>query len=254
MSDLSVAVADHVAVMEVQRGPDNYFDQSLLQHIADVGEELAASRQARVILLCSEGRHFCAGANFGAGALRDDRERSAAEVYKQASRLFELELPVVAAVQGSAVGGGLGLACAADFRVASRRSRFHANFSKLGFHHGFGLSVSLPRIVGPQRALELLTTSRRLSGDQAFGMGLVDRLAADGAERDEAHSLAMDIAALAPLAVRSIKETMKAGLANDVRVALGRELQEQRRLWKTEDSKIGIAANLDRATPHFIGK
>jgi enoyl-CoA hydratase/carnithine racemase len=85
-------------------------------------------------------------------------------------------------------------------------------------------------------------------------MGLVDRLAADGAERDEAHSLAMDIAALAPLAVRSIKETMKAGLANDVRVALGRELQEQRRLWKTEDSKIGIAANLDRATPHFIGK
>jgi enoyl-CoA hydratase/carnithine racemase len=254
MSDLSVSVVDRVAVLEIRRAPANYFDHSLLQLLADAGEELAGGRQARVILLCSEGKHFCAGANFGAGALRDDRDRSATALYEQATRLFELELPVVAAVQGSAVGGGLGLACAADFRVASARSRFHPNFSALGFHHGFGLSATLPRIVGSQRALELLVTSRRLSGEEAFAMGLVDRLAAEGAERDEALALAAELAALAPLAVRSIKQTMKGGLASDVRAALGRELHEQQRLWRTEDSKIGIAASLERATPQFIGK
>jgi enoyl-CoA hydratase/carnithine racemase len=152
------------------------------------------------------------------------------------------------------VGGGFGLACAADFRVASARSRFHANFSALGFHHGFGLSATLPRIVGPQRALELPVTSCRLSGEQAFAMGLVDRLAADGAERGEALAFAAEIAALAPLAVRSIKQTMRGGLAGDVRAALGRELQEQQRLWRTEDSEIGIAASLERVMPQFIGE
>jgi enoyl-CoA hydratase/carnithine racemase len=89
--------------------------------IADAAEELQRGREARAIVLCSQGKHFCAGADFGAGPLQgaDDRDAESAALYGEAIRLFELELPVVAAVQGAAVGGGLGLACAADFRVAS---------------------------------------------------------------------------------------------------------------------------------------
>jgi enoyl-CoA hydratase/carnithine racemase len=256
MSDLSVSVSDHVAKLEIRRGPANYFDRDLLEEVADAAEELQGGHDARVIVLCSEGKHFCAGANFGSGPLEDAKERAAASVdlYDQAIRLFELELPVVAAVQGSAVGGGLGLACAADFRVASARSRFHANFSALGFHHGFGLSATLPRIVGAQRALDLLVSSRRIDGSEAHAIGLVDRLATEGDEREAAIVLAQELAALAPLAVRSIKQTQRAGLADEVRAALVRELSEQQRLWQTEDSAIGIAANLSRAVPQFIGE
>src|ERR1700689_1687319 len=169
MPGLSVSLTGHIALLEIRRGPANYFDRELLQQIADAGEELQRGPDARVIVLCSEGKHFCAGANFGAGPLEnaDDRDAESAALYGEAIRLFGLELPIVAAVQGSAVGGGLGLACAADFRVASPRSRFPPPFSALGFRQGFGLRVTLPRIVGPQRALDLLVTSRRVNGSQA---------------------------------------------------------------------------------------
>jgi len=256
MSDLSVSMDGTVAVLEIRREPANYFDRALLQVIADAAEELQRGSEARVIVLCSQGKHFCAGANFGAGPLQgaDERDAESAALYGEAIRLFELELPVVAAVQGSAVGGGFGLACAADFRVASARSRFHANFSALGFHHGFGLSATLPRIVGAQRALDLLITSRRIDGKQAYEIGLVDRLADDGAERDGALELARELAAAAPLAVRSIKQTLRAGLAEAVRAALERELSEQQHLWRTKDSQIGIAASLAREVPRFTGE
>jgi enoyl-CoA hydratase/carnithine racemase len=256
MSDLKVSVMDHVALLEICRGPANYFDGDLLQQIAETGEDLQAGRAARVIVLCSEGKHFCAGANFGSGPLMGaaERDAAAAALYRQAIRLFELELPVVAAVQGSAVGGGLGLACAADFRVASARTRLRANFSALGFHHGFGLSATLPRIVGAQRALDLLLSSRQIDGTEAHAIGLVDRLAGEGSERDGAIGLARELAAAAPLAVRSIRQTLRTGLAAEVRTALERELGEQRRLWQTKDSQIGIAASLERSVPQFTGE
>jgi enoyl-CoA hydratase/carnithine racemase len=255
MADLSVSLSDQIAVLEIRRGPANYFDRDLLEAIADAGAELQARRDARVLLLCSESKHFCAGANFGSDQLRgEERAAAAVALYDQAVRIFQLELPIVAAVQGSAVGGGMGLACAADFRVASPRSRFHANFSALGFHHGFGLSATLPRIVGAQRAFDLLMSSRRIDGAEAHAIGLVDRLAGDGDERVAAAQFAQELAALAPLAVRSIKQTQQAGLAAEVRTALDRELAEQQRLWQTKDSEIGIAANLARTRPQFIGE
>lgn len=256
MPDLTVSVADHVALLEIRRGPANYFDQALLREIVEAGQELQGGQAARVIVLCSEGKHFCAGANFGSGPLQegDERDASAAALYREGARLFELDIPIVAAVQGSAVGGGLGLACAADFRVASPRTRFHPNFSVLGFHHGFGLSATLPRIVGAQNALDLLVTSRRVSGTEAHAMGLADRLTDDGREREQALALAREIAAAAPLAVRSIRHTLRAGLAQAVRDALDRELREQQRLWRTKDAGIGIAASLSRSVPQFTGE
>lgn len=253
--DLKVTVSDHVATIEVRRGPTNYFDYDMLQQIADVGKELQAGRDCRVLVLCSEGKHFCAGADFSSSTMQgDDRDRASAELYREGIRLFELELPIVAAVQGSAVGGGMGLACAADFRVASSASRFHANFASLGFHHGFALSATLPRIVGQQTALDLLVTARRLTGSEAHAIGLVDRLTEPGSERVGALALAAEIAAAAPLAVRSIKQTLRGDVVGLVSAALERELQEQQRLWRTQDSRVGIAANLERTVPRFTGE
>lgn len=255
MHDLAVRREKHVAVVEIRRPPANFFDAELLGAIATAAEELQNDGTTRAIVLCSQGKHFCAGANFGSDALTPaKRGDSAADIYRQGIRLFEAELPIVAAVQGAAVGGGLGLACAADFRVASASSRFHANFSSLGFHHGFALSVTLPRIIGEQRALDILANSRRIDGVEAASIGLVDRLVDDGEVLSGAIALAEHLCALAPLAVRAIKSTLKSDQWERVRAALEHELAEQRRLWATKDSEIGIEAGINRQVPVFIGR
>lgn len=250
--NITVSTDDHVAVIEINRPPANYFDRQLICEIVDATGELHA-HGTRAIVLCSAGKHFCAGANFADGEMESDRSHSSGLLYREAIRLFDAKVPIIAAVQGSAVGGGLGLACAADFRVATPSSRFHANFSMLGFHQGFGLSEMLPAIVGAQHAMDLLYTSRRIDGQHAFEIGLVDRLVPDAELRTEALNWAAEIAAAAPLAVQSIRETLRAPLANRVRVVLERELDQQQKLWATNDSKIGIAANLAREKAVFTG-
>ncbi len=201
-------------------------------------------------MLCSEGRHFCAGANLGSPGSPADEPRS---LYRQALRLFASATPVVAAVQGAAVGGGLGLALSADFRVASPGSRFSANFARLGFHHGFALSVTLPALAGNQTALDLLLTGRRVPGEEALSLGLCDRLVEDGEVRDGAVALATELAVSAPLAVRSIRETLRGGLVERVESALEREATEQDRLRATADFREGVAASLERRPPRFQG-
>jgi enoyl-CoA hydratase/carnithine racemase len=252
--DLAITVDGHVATIQIRRAPSNYFDSDLLRRIADACQELDSAGEVRSLVLCSEGRNFCAGADFQSGDLKSDRERAAAELYGQAVRIFEVELPIVAAVQGFAVGGGLGLACAADFRVATTQSHFWGNFSLLGFHHGFALSVTLPRIVGEQAALNMLISARRVDGSEALVMGLVDRLATDDSLLASAQEFAVELASRSPLATRSIKRTMRRGIVNQARAAMDLELAEQGRLWLTADSEIGLEANRNRQPPRFIGR
>lgn len=260
MSDaVAVSHVGHVAVIEVQRPPTNFFDVEVLTTLADLGQQLGQDEHTRAIVLCSQGKHFCAGANFASGGLGDERVAETRRIYRAAQRMFDIPLPVVAAVQGSAVGGGLGLACSADFRVAAPSSRFHPNFSTLGFHQGFGLSVSLPRIVGEQAASRMLLPGQRLTGTQAADIGLADVLVDDeddpnAAVRSGALELAGRLAAQAPLAVASIRTTLRGDLAQRIETVLEREISEQARLWQTEDCAEGIAANLERRTAEFVGR
>jgi enoyl-CoA hydratase/carnithine racemase len=249
MSDVSVELADDfVATVELHRPPNNFFDVALISAIADAYEELQAG-PCRAIVLCSEGRHFCAGADLTSGT-----ERTVGELYGQALRLFEAELPVVAAVTGAAIGGGLGLALSADFRVASAESRFAANFSRLGFHHGFGLTVTLPDAVGQQAASSLLYTGRRIGGAEALAIGLCDRLADTTDDvLAAARAMAVELASAAPLSVRAIRATLRRGLPERVREATEIEQGEQDRLRRTEDFAEGVAASSQRREPQFKG-
>jgi enoyl-CoA hydratase/carnithine racemase len=248
-TDVSVELRDDlVGIVEFSRPPNNYFDQHLVGGIADACQQLDADRSCRAIVLCSEGKHFCAGANFLAANPEEG------DLYEQALRLFETQTPVVAAVQGAAVGGGVGLALSADFRVASPESRFSTNFARLGIHHGFGLTVTLPRVVGHQRAIEMLYTGVRVGGEQALEIGLCDRLAPPERLREEAVALAREIAASAPLAIRSIRQTMRADLAQLVRFATAREADEQAKLFPTGDFAEGVAAATERREPRFRGE
>lgn len=244
--------SDQVATAELRRGPNNFFDRALISSLSDAFEALDQESGCRAIVLCSEGKHFCAGANFGAQD-RGTVDRSGRHLYDEAVRLFATRTPVVAAVQGAAVGGGLGLALMPDFRVAAPEARFSANFARLGFHHGFGLTVTLPRLVGQQRALELLYTGRRVPGEEAFALGLCDALVPLGELRAKAQELAREIAISAPLAIESIRATMRGALADEIRAATARERSEQERLQRTADFKEGVAAMAARRKPEFSG-
>ena len=240
---------DHVAEVELHRPPANYFDAALLGGIVDA-VDWAADRGGRAVVLCAEGKHFCAGLDFGASGKPEPEALVA--LYRMAGRLIDGPLPLVAAIQGSAIGGGLGLALAADFRVSTSSSRFSANFARLGFHQGFGISLTLPAVVGRQRALELLTTGRRIDGEDALAMGLVDRL--DNDPRAGAHILAGEIAASAPQAVRSIRATLRADLVARFAVMVDHERAEQIRLMESADFREGIAASMARRSPEFTGR
>src|SRR5208283_591167 len=213
---------DHVATVEFDRPPHNHLDHELVAALADAYAALDEDPACRAILLCSTGRHFCAGANFVAPG-----QAAAGALYAQSVRLFAAATPVVAAVQGAAVGGGLGLALSADFRVAAPSSRFSANFARLGFHAGFGLSVTLPALAGQQAALDLLLTGRRVPGEEAFSLGLCDRLVDEAEVRTAARAFASELAESAPLSVRSMRATLRAGLAERLEAALEREASEQ---------------------------
>ncbi|QJY46072.1 enoyl-CoA hydratase/isomerase family protein [Pseudonocardia broussonetiae] len=253
MSDTHLTIEDHVAVLEICRPPANYFDEALIGELVATLERLDDDASCRAVVLCSEGKHFCAGADFG-GTFASGRAETAARLYRRALALFRTRKPIIAAVQGAAVGGGLGLACVADFRVADADTRFVANFAGLGFHQGFGLSVTLPAIVGRQRAADLLLRSATVRGKEAHAIGLADRLAEPGGQRGTAVAWAREIAAAAPLAVASIRATLRADLADLVQAALDHELAEQTRLWETADSVEGIAASIERRAPSFAGR
>jgi enoyl-CoA hydratase/carnithine racemase len=248
--DLSVEHrGEHVALVCLHRPPNNYFDTELIAELATAYEELGRSGWCRAIVLAAEGKHFCAGLDFAGNAGQD-----IAALYHEALRVFAAPLPVVAAVQGAAVGGGCGLALSADFRVAAPRTRFSANFARLGFHHGFALSVTLPRAVGPQVAADLLLTGRRVGGEEARALGLCDRLVADDdALLDETVRYAGELAASGPLAVRAIRSTMRQGLVDAARLAMERECAEQTALRATEDFAEGVRAAAERRDPRFTG-
>ncbi|MCB1685310.1 MAG: enoyl-CoA hydratase/isomerase family protein [Pseudomonadales bacterium] len=262
-TDIAVTHADYVTTVEIQRPPTNFFDHSLIRQIADAFEAADESSDCRAIVLASQGKHFCAGANFGTGReddsgssefTEDGFRNTTGKLYREAARLFGNRTPVVGAIQGAAIGGGLGLALVPDFRVAAPEARFAANFVKLGIHQGFGISVALPRIIGEQAAALMLLTGRRVSGEEALAMGLVDVLTDLASLRDTATALAREIAGNAPLAVTSVRTTLRKGLADAVVAATEHELKEQQWLRATADAQEGIRSVAERRAGNFTGK
>lgn len=261
-TDIEVSLNGHVATVDIQRPPLNFFDQSLISQIADAFDALDANPECRAIVLASTGKAFCAGANFGTGQedgtgssdfTEDGFRNTTGKLYQEATRLFHNKKPIVGAIQGAAIGGGLGLSLVPDFRVASPAARFGANFVKLGIHQGFGITVTLPRLIGQQAANNMLYTGRRVSGNEALTMGLVDRLVDADDLRDAAVELAGEIAENAPLAVMSVRATMRQGLAEAVSTATEHELKEQQKLRATNDAYEGIKAVSERRPGNYTG-
>jgi len=250
---IAVDAEGHVATIEIRRGPNNFVDTDMVAEIADALEVYDRIPEVRAIVLCAEGKHFCAGADFASrgpdGVARPARHGR--HLYKEAQRLWRTGKPIVAAVQGAAIGAGVGLAVMADFRVACPEARFSTNFTRLGFHPGFGLTVTLPRLIGMQKAALLMYTGRRITGEEALAIGLVDECVKLEQVRAKAVELAAEIAGSAPLAVVASRETLRRGLAEAVTQATEREYEEQDWLRNTADFREGTKAMGERRPPQF---
>ena len=247
----------HVALVEIQRAPNNFFDVDLIRDLSDLFDAIDGDDDIRAVVLASQGKHFCAGANFSSPsdqAERANRSEGFNPLYREAVRLFRNKKYVIAAVQGAAVGGGFGLAMYADFRVGCAESRFTANFAKLGFVPGFGLTRVLPRAIGQQAASNLFATGRRIGGEEAQSLGILDRVVPREEVRDAAIAYAREIAENAPLALLSIRQILRGDLADVVQAATDVEGAEQFRLQQTEDFREGVKAVSERRPGNFLGR
>ena len=258
---IGIETVGHVAVIEMQDPPHNFLTPTQVAAVAEALESFEDDPQVRAAVLCAQGRSFCAGANFGGddgplGAGSEDEPvggDTTLRLYQGAARLCEVSTPFIAAVQGPAIGGGLGLAMTATMRVAAPEARFSANFATLGIHQGFGLSVLLPETLGPTRAAEVLLTAKRYTGEEAVAIGLAERCVPLDQLRDEAIRMATDIAVNAPLAIRAINRTLRAGLGERIREVTRHEAEQQRWLSSTADAAEGIRAVGERRPGDFTG-
>ena len=231
-------------LLEIDRPPHNFVSVELMRDLADALDDVDADRDLRVQrpdvgrqeLLRRRGsrladRHRRRG--HGRASRRSTSRRCACSPTSK---------PIVAAIQGAAVGAGLGLALVADFRVVAPEARFTANFVKLGFHPGFGITHTLPRVVGEQRAALMCLTGRRIKAEEALAWGLADAMAPLEELRGRGPALwPRELAENAPLAVEATRATLRAGLAAAVKAQTDHELIEQTRLRATKDFAEGVA-------------
>ena len=252
-NDLTYFLKQHTAYIKINRPPNNFFDATLIGSIADILDDLDKEIMCRSIILYSEGKNFCAGADFSKSNFIKG-QNIYENLYKQALRIFKSSKPIIAIIQGAAIGGGLGLALSADFRITCKEARFSANFGKLGFHQGFGISVTLPRIIGNQNAKLLLLTSRRINGEEAFKIGLADVITDKDLLMNNAEELANEINNSGPLGIKAIRSTLNFGLVEEIAKVVKKEANIQNKLRNTLDFKEGIESSINRRDANFTGK
>ncbi|MCA1823542.1 MAG: enoyl-CoA hydratase/isomerase family protein [Mycobacteriales bacterium] len=224
----------------------------------DTVAALRADADARCVVVTGAGSAFCAGGDLS--WIGESPELEVAQVrarmlpfYETWLSVRELEVPVIAAVNGPAVGAGLCLALAADIRYAAASARFSAPFVALGMHAGMAATYLLPEAVGVPRARELLFSARAVDAEEALRIGLVERVVADDALLAEADALAARVAGQAPLAVRLTKAALRRGRPRSIDDALAWEALAQPATMATADLREGLAAQAERRAPRFTG-
>jgi 2-(1,2-epoxy-1,2-dihydrophenyl)acetyl-CoA isomerase len=238
----------------------NGMNVELLRALCDVLMQCHGAHGLRAVLLTGEGKNFCAGGDVRAfaaeGAKLPDYIRVATAYLQNAvAALIRLQAPVVAAVQGFAAGGGgFGLVCAADLVVASQSAKFLPGATRVGMSPDAGVSVTLPRLVGLRKAMEIVLTNPTLSATEAQSLGIVNRVVADAELHGAAMALARELAAGAPQALSQTKRLLWSGIGISVEAGLPEEARTVAELSGTADAREGLAAVIERRTPKFVGR
>jgi enoyl-CoA hydratase/carnithine racemase len=250
---------DRIGVITLDR-PDNRNSMTpeLLDAFARASAAARADAAIRALVVTGTGSCFSAGADFKAGLQRGGEDLAPAErsyaMYEPFLSLLDIEVPIVGALNGHAIGGGFGLALVCDLRIAALEGKYGATFVALGLTPGMAISHLLPRLVGVARASELLFTGRLVDGAEAERLGIVNRAVPAGQVMDQAMALAGDIAANAPFAVRATKAALRRSLSMNVRDAARAEAADQAASLTTDDAREGMSALLEKRKPVFTGR
>lgn len=243
----------------------NAMSQSMGEAFAEQVAQLATDDRLRAAVLTGAGRAFCAGGDLG--MIEERAEQGAAQpllsrrairdsmhsFYRLFLSIRDLPCPTVAAINGTAIGAGLCVALACDVRVASADARLGLNFTRIGLQPGMGATWTLPRLVGPARAAEILYSSRLLRGDEAARIGLVNRAVEPEAVLSTARALAAEFSANAPLAIRATKRALARSLDATLEDQLGFEAEEQAICFGSADVRRGLDAVARKTVPEFEG-
>lgn len=249
-------VRDRIALVTLNRPENrNSMTEDVFAGILGAIERIRSDRNVRCVIVTGRGKSFCAGADFRSGVQRESdgtlpHERSFA-MYEPFLAVLEIEVPVIGALNGHAIGGGLGLALVCDIRVANEHAKYGANFVRLGLHPGMATTYLLPRLIGVPRAFELLTTGRLVSGAEAAQLGLANDAVAAERVFDRSWEIAQEIATAAPIAVRMCKRSIYQNLNWEPVGPARAEAHAQSRTLETEDAKEGIRALLEKRPPEF---
>jgi enoyl-CoA hydratase/carnithine racemase len=257
VSDLVRLELGQVAHLELVSPPLNLFTGELVLQLRDALRSLEAAADVRAVVVSGRGeRAFSAGSHVGefedqSGEAGRERHQLDQDVWRQ---LAELPMPTIAAIEGHCLGGGLELALCCDIRVASETARLGLPEVRLAVIPGAGGTQRLPRVVGTTRAKELILTGRLLSAHEAEAIGLVNRVVPAGEAVAAADTLAAEIAARGPVAVREAKRLVDAALDRDIGAGLEAEFQASERIFATEDMVEGARAFFEKRDPKYTGR
>jgi 2-(1,2-epoxy-1,2-dihydrophenyl)acetyl-CoA isomerase len=249
---VQVTVDEGVATVELNRPQRaNCMDGPMFAAISSALDAVKAMPEVKSVVLCGAGRHFCAGGDLDHPLFSDDdrasRRRQIEDSYEVTSRLLDLPLPVVTAVQGRCAGAGLALVLGSDIRVASRSAVFSLDFVRLGLVPDMGVCYLLASSMGTGRALDLALTGELAPAERLFEWGVISRLVDDGDERAAAMRVARQLAKHPPAGMARIRSLVRTASYLDRREAFELEVSTMTELTASDDARAQLQAFRERA-------
>ncbi|WP_163506662.1 enoyl-CoA hydratase/isomerase family protein [Fodinicola acaciae] len=260
MSDIEFTVADGIGTITLNRpARKNAFTMEMIDAWAGFLVDARTNDDVRAILLTGAGDAFCSGVDIddftaGSPSVLDRKNVLAERIHRVAYALEDLDKPVIAAVNGVAVGAGMDMALMCDIRLAAASTRFSEGYIRIGLVPGDGGCYFLPRLVGSARALELLWTGDFIDADEALELGLVNHVYPDSEFTGRAINFASRLAAAPPVNVRMIKRAVYQSARADLRTALDLISSHMAVVQSTEDSAEALAAFRERRDGKYVGR
>lgn len=256
--DVLYDVADRIATITINREQQrNTISGPMLDAVTELMLKADRDPEVRCIILTGKGRFFCAGLDLTSGQIGGSSAGGFSNLDLRATPptvMHHLDTPTICALNGSAAGYGMDMALGCDIRVMADNAKMAAAFTARGILPESGGTWILPRLLGWEKAAELIFTGRTLTAAECLELGLVAHVVAADAVADKARALAADIAANAPLAVQAAKRMMRMGMNETFNDHVHHVFLQLLPLFRTEDFKEGMASFLEKRPPNFKGK